>query len=158
MFVGHLSSLENRLFSSFPHFLTEFFFFFFFLLNCMSCLYEWVSEVAQSCLTLCDPMGCSLPGSFIHGIFQARVLEWVAISFSRGSSQPRIFPIQVPCIGRQILPDWAGREAHLRFFFFLLNCVNCLYILEANSLSVANIFSHSGFLSCLWFPLLCKSF
>ena len=40
------------------------------------------SEVAQSCPTLCDPMDCSLPGSSIHGIFQARVLEWVAISFS----------------------------------------------------------------------------
>ena len=40
------------------------------------------SEVAQSCLTLCDPMDCSLPGSSVHGIFQARVLEWVAISFS----------------------------------------------------------------------------
>ena len=39
------------------------------------------SEVAQSCLTLCDPMDCSLPGS-IHGIFQARVLEWIAIAFS----------------------------------------------------------------------------
>ena len=39
------------------------------------------SEVAQSCPTLCDPMDCSLPRSSIHGIFQARVLEWVAISF-----------------------------------------------------------------------------
>ena len=47
------------------------------------------SEVAQSCLTLCNHMDCSLPGSSIHGIFQATVLEWVAISFSRGSSQPR---------------------------------------------------------------------
>ena len=37
------------------------------------------NEVAQSCLTLCDPMDCSLPGSSIHGIFQARILEWVAI-------------------------------------------------------------------------------
>ena len=46
-------------------------------------------EVAQSYLTLCDPMDYSLPGSSVHGIFQARVLEWVAISFSRGSSQPR---------------------------------------------------------------------
>ena len=46
-------------------------------------------EVAQSCPTLCDPMDCSLPGSSVHGIFQARVLEWVAISFSRGSSGPR---------------------------------------------------------------------
>ena len=39
----------------------------------------------QSCLTLCDPMDCSLLGFSVHGIFQARVLEWVAISFSRGS-------------------------------------------------------------------------
>ena len=39
------------------------------------------SEVAQSCLTLSDPMDCSLPGSSVHGIFQARVLEWVAIAF-----------------------------------------------------------------------------
>ena len=46
------------------------------------------SEAAQSYLTLCDPMVCSLPGSSVHGIFQARVLEWVAISFSRGSSRP----------------------------------------------------------------------
>ena len=40
------------------------------------------SEVAQSCPTLSDPMDCSLPGSSVHGIFQARVLEWVAIAFS----------------------------------------------------------------------------
>ena len=40
-------------------------------------------EVAQSCLILSDPMDCSLPGSTVHGIFQARVLEWVAIAFSR---------------------------------------------------------------------------
>ena len=44
------------------------------------------SEVARSCPTLGDPIDCSLPGFFVHGIFQARVLEWVAISFSRGSS------------------------------------------------------------------------
>ena len=44
------------------------------------------NEVAQSCLTLCHPMDCSLPGSSVHGIFQAIVLEWIAISFSRGSS------------------------------------------------------------------------
>ena len=49
---------------------------------------EW-SGVVQSCLTLCDPMDCSLPGSSVSGIFQATVLEWFAISFPRGSSQPR---------------------------------------------------------------------
>ena len=48
--------------------------------------------MAQSCLTLCDPVDCSLPGSSVHGILQARTLEWVAISFSRGSSWPRIEP------------------------------------------------------------------
>ena len=50
---------------------------------------ESESEVAQSCSTLCDPMDCGLPGSSVRGILQARVLEWVAISFSRVSSQPR---------------------------------------------------------------------
>ena len=44
------------------------------------------SHIAQSCPTVCDPMDCSPPPSSIHGIFQARVLEWVAIAFSRGSS------------------------------------------------------------------------
>ena len=43
------------------------------------------SEVAQSCLTLCDPVDCSIPGSSVYGIFQAKLLEWVAIYFSRGS-------------------------------------------------------------------------
>ena len=51
-----------------------------FLLQCMKVKSE--SEVAQSCLTCSDPMDCSLPGSSIYGIFQARVLEWVAIAFS----------------------------------------------------------------------------
>ena len=51
-----------------------------FLLQCMKV--ESESEVAQLCLTLSDPMDCSLPGSSVHGIFQARVLQWVAIAFS----------------------------------------------------------------------------
>ena len=55
------------------------------------------SEVAQSCLTLCDPMDSSLPDSSVHGLSQARILEWVAISFSRVSSQPRD-QTQVSCI------------------------------------------------------------
>ena len=45
------------------------------------------SEVAQSCPTLSDPMDCSLPGSSLHGIFQARVLEWGAIAFSEGKER-----------------------------------------------------------------------
>ena len=51
-----------------------------FLLQCMKVTSE--SEVAQSCLTPSDPMDCSLPGPSVHGIFQARVLEWGAIAFS----------------------------------------------------------------------------
>ena len=62
--TGHLSAFEAKLELSF-------------------------SEVAQSCATLCNPMDYSLAGSFIHEIFQARILQWIAISFSRGSSQPK---------------------------------------------------------------------
>ena len=47
----------------------------------------------QSCLTLLDLMDCSLPGSSVHGILQARILEWIATSSSRGSSNPRIKPM-----------------------------------------------------------------
>ena len=54
--------------------------------TCTSCL------VAQTCPTLCNPMDCSTPGSSVHGIPQARILEWVAISSSRGSSRPGIKP------------------------------------------------------------------
>ena len=64
------------------------------------------SEVAQSCPTLCDPMDYSLPHSSIHGIFQAKVLEWVAISFSRGSSWPR---------------DWTWVSLHCRQMLYLLS-------------------------------------
>ena len=51
---------------------------------------ESESEVSQSCQTVCNPVDCSPPGFSIHGILQARMLEWVASSFSRGSSQPRV--------------------------------------------------------------------
>ena len=58
-------------------------------------------SVAQLCLTLCDPMDRSPPGSSVHGILQARILEWVAIPSSRGSSQPRDRTC-VSCGGRRI--------------------------------------------------------
>ena len=73
------------------------------------CLVKW-SEVAQSCLTLCDPMDCSLPGSSVHGILQAIVLEWIAISFSRGSSQPRARTWVSHTVDRHFTV-WATREA-----------------------------------------------
>ena len=70
---------------------------------------ESESEVAQSSPTLCDPMDCSLPGSSLRGILQARILQWVAISFSRGSSQHRNRTWVSPtagrpyCLSRQVL-------------------------------------------------------
>ena len=57
----------------------------------------WVL-VSRLYLTLCDPLDCSLRGSSVHGILQGRILEWVAISFSRGSSHPRD-QTQVSCLG-----------------------------------------------------------
>ena len=68
------------------------------------------SEVTQSCPTLCDPMDCSLPGSSIHGILQAKILEWVPIPFSRRSSWPRD-QIQVSCPSGRFFTIWATREA-----------------------------------------------
>ena len=70
---------------------------------------KW-SEVAQSCLTLCDPMDWSQPGFSICGLFQARVLEWVAVSFSRGSSQPRDWT-RVSHIADKHFTIWATRES-----------------------------------------------
>ena len=65
---------------------------------------KW-SEVAQWHPTFCDPVDCSPPGSSIHGILQARILEWVAISFSRGSSlsRDRTQVSYISCIGRWVL-------------------------------------------------------
>ena len=72
------------------------------------------SSAAQSCLTLCDPMNCSFPGSSVHGISQARILEWVAISFSRESGLP------FPSLGDLSDPGIESTSPALagRFFFF----------------------------------------
>ena len=56
------------------------------------------SEVAQSCLTLSDPMDCSLPGSSVHGIFQARVLEWVALALCVCEQDPNWTEVSLPCL------------------------------------------------------------
>ena len=89
-------------------------------------------SVAKLCLTLCDPMDCILPGSSVHGIPQARILEWVAIPFSRGSSQPRdwtqvscfagrfftVWPTKWPCVGnmkidqRKHCPKWIMKNPY----------------------------------------------
>ena len=66
--------------------------------------------VIQSCLTLCDPMDCSLPGSSIHGILWARILAWVTMPSSRGSSRPRD-QTWIFCIAGTFFTIWATREA-----------------------------------------------
>ena len=70
-------------------------------IKAMKIVAESESEVGQSCPTLCDPMDYSLPGSSAHGIFQARVLEWVAIFFCRGSSRPRDWTWVSRFVGRR---------------------------------------------------------
>ena len=81
-------------------------------------------SAAQFCLALCDPMDCSPPGSPLHGILQARILEWVAISSSRGSSRPRDWTC-VSCIsgidGRVLYhgATWQAWNSKLRAFSFL---------------------------------------
>ena len=70
------------------------------------------SEVAQSCPTLCDPMDYSLPGSSIHEISQARILEQIVISFSSGSSWPRD-RTGVSHIEGRLFTVWTSREAHV---------------------------------------------
>ena len=69
---------------------------------------KW-SEVAQSCPTLCDPVDCNPPGSSVHGILQARILEWVTISSSRGSSRPRDWTRDSRIASRRFYL-WATRE------------------------------------------------
>ena len=93
-------------------------FFFVFLLHkhFYTCHYEEMKVkvlVAQSCLTLWDHMDCSLPGSSVHGILQARILEWVAILFSRDSSQQRDWT-WISCIAGRFFTIWAIRDAAWR--------------------------------------------
>ena len=75
------------------------------LIGC-ACMHVW------SCPTLCNPMDYSPPGSSVHGIFQARILEQVAVSYSGGSCWPKDQNCisGISCIGRQILYHWATRE------------------------------------------------
>ena len=82
---------------------------------------------AQSCLTLCDPMDCSPPGSSVHGALQARILEWIAIPFSSDISDPGIKSRSPPALQADFLPsEPPGKllddviDAHYSFLFYLL--------------------------------------
>ena len=98
-------------------------------------LLKW-SEVAQSCPTLCSPVDFSPPASSVHGILQARILEWVAISFSRGSSRPR---------DRTQVSRIAGRH-------FLLNSCKSNFLLKGS-----NIFSYAYWIDVFLIQCFCWS-
>ena len=121
--------------------------------TCLFCIsleteMKWKS-VTQSCLTLCNPMDYSPPGSSVHGISQTRILEWVPIPFSRGSSQPRD-RTRASYIAGGYFTIWATREAQLtgaslpvifgqrnvysKILCFLLNFKSALCIQDARSL------------------------
>ena len=70
--------------------------------------------VIQLCLTLCDPIDCSPPGSSVHEILQEKILEWVAMSSSRVSSQPRDWT-QVSHIAGRLFTVWDTREAQMKY-------------------------------------------
>ena len=84
-------------------------------------------SVAKSCPTLWDPMDFSPPGSSVHGILQARILEWVAIFSSRGSSWPRDWA-PVSCTSRPVLYHWATWEAK---DLPIITLFGCTWVLEA---------------------------
>ena len=89
--------------------------------------------VTQSCPTLCDAMGCSPPGSSVHGILQARILEWLPCCPQRGSFQPRIEP-RSPTLQADSLPSQPPRFVYLSFcrsvnfcFYMLTLCCSCIW-------------------------------
>ena len=121
------------------------------------------SEVAQLCQILCDPVDCSLPGSSLHGILQARILEWGAISFSRGSSHPRDWRIEPgsPTLQADSLTSepsgkpfsWARvlRNLVSSWFLFLI-WANHIEILQIRKYAMLSQYFY--LYVCLWFFLL----
>ena len=113
----------------------------------------------QSCPTLCDPMDCSPPGSSVSGILQARILEWAAISFSRGSSRPRDWT-WVSCIAgilstawatREDLNRWATREITLLIFFLIKKKFFKIFWCEPYFKSLLNLLQYCFFFLMFWF-------
>ena len=83
-------------------------------------------KVAQSCLTLCDRIDCSLPGSSVHGILHAKILEWVTISFCRGSSWCRD-QTRVSRIAGGFFTVWATRE-NIGYIHYVVNYIFVSYL------------------------------
>ena len=137
-------------------FLSFFFFFFFFNSSIVwHCVYTpllgGVVQFLSHVWLFCEPTNCSLPGSSVHGILQARILEWVGISYSRISSGHRDWTCVscISCSGRQILHYWDTWEAHcqgspysilkceqiIRWVFFNLTHLPIIYLKVIDTLS-----------------------
>ena len=102
------------------------------------------SKVAQSCLTLSDPMDCSLPGSYVHVIFQARVLEWSAIAFSEQclkQAQKEIFPVSFLCYISETEPFEIS-------FAIIINITNYKKLILHNTLEIPHM------LICMYYSFL----
>ena len=113
--------------------------------NSETLLEEVVSEKVKSLsrVRLCDPVDCSLSGSSVHGIFQARVLEWVAVSFSRGSSHPGIEPGSSTLQADALPSEPRGitiQPSHIKF--------NYLQTFTISSIAAAKIYDHGSLCSC----------
>ena len=92
----------------------------------------------QSCLTLCDAVDCSQPGSSVRGILQARILEWVAMPSSRGSSPPRDWTC-ISCISKRILYHWATGEDGWALYLRALSNLYIQSLLFSISQSLSSI-------------------
>ena len=92
-------------------------------------------SISKSCPTLCKSMNCSLPGFSVHGIFQAKILKWVAISYSRGSSPPRDGTCIscISCIGRWIVYHWK------KICHAIIRAVTWLYYIIQHKFETRNV-------------------
>ena len=115
------------------------------------CVCAHACSIAQFCLTLCDPMDCSLPGSSIPGILQAGILEWVAISFPRRSSQPRDRTWVSRIAGRRFT-IWATMEVK-KCTHVYVNTHICIYVRNSK-----NILIMVSVPSCTWLLSLHQEF
>ena len=88
------------------------------------CVCVWVTQL---CPTLCDPTDCNPPGSSVHGILQARILEWVASPFSRGSSWPRDRTL-ISCITGRVFTIWATGRSLPQEYIIILNNFSLFFL------------------------------
>ena len=107
--------------------------------------------VTKWCPTLWDPMDCNTPGFYNNGVFQVRILEWVAISFAKRSSQLRGWT-HISCIGRSILYHWASREVQSQKQMYInvyacygLNCISWNFLCWHSNLQKVMVFGDMTF-------------